>query len=45
MAMGEAIITGELMAKGQAKIQNVQTMRDGGIVTSRDRRFVCWPSC
>ena len=57
-ATGEAIITGELMATGQDKInvQNVQTMRDGGIIASWDchfvcwlssvaRRFACWPSC
>ena len=31
MATGEAIIIGELMATGQAEIQNVQTTSDGGI--------------
>ena len=44
MAKGEAIITGELMATGEAEIQSVQTTRDGGIVASQDRHFVCWPS-
>ena len=44
MATGEAIITGELMATGEAEAQSVQTMRDGGIIASRDHRFVCWPS-
>ena len=38
-AMEEAIITGELMATGQAEIQSVQTTRDSGIVTLRNRRF------
>ena len=28
------------MATGEAKLHNVQTMRDGRIVTSRDCRFV-----
>ena len=43
-ATGEAIITRELMATGQTEVQSVQTMRDGGIVASRDHRFVCWLS-
>ena len=41
---GEAIITGELMATGEAAVQSVQTTRDGGIVASRDHHFACWPS-
>ena len=41
MATVEGIITGELMAIGQAEVQNVQTMRDTGIVASWDRHFVC----
>ena len=41
---GEPIITGELMATGQAEVQRFQTKRDGGIVASRDLRFVCEPS-
>ena len=43
-ATGEAIIRGELIATGQTEVQSVQTTHDGGIVASRDRRFVCWPS-
>ena len=39
MSSGEAIITGELMATGEAEVQNVQTVRDGGIIASRDHRF------
>ena len=35
---------GELMAIGEAEVQSVQTTREGGIVASRDRRFVCLPS-
>ena len=42
--IGEAIITCELMATGQPEVQSVQTTRDGGIVASRNCRFVCWPS-
>ena len=44
MATGKAIITGELMATGQSKVQSVQKTRDGEIVTLLDRRFVYWPS-
>ena len=44
MAMGEAVITGQLMATGEAEIQSVQTTCDGVMVTLRDHRFVCWPS-
>ena len=43
MATGEAIITAELMAAGEADVQSIQTTRDGGIVASRDRCFACWP--
>ena len=43
-ATGERIITGDVMATGQTEVQSVQTMRDGRIVASRDRRFVFWPS-
>ena len=32
--MGEAIITGEVMATGGAEVQSVQTTLDGGIVVS-----------
>ena len=32
MASGGAIITEQLMATGQAKVQSVRTMLDGGIV-------------
>ena len=44
MATGEAIITIDLMATGEAEVQSVQTTHVGGIVASRDRRFACWPS-
>ena len=44
MATGGEIIIGVLMATGQAEVQRVQTTLDGGIVTSQDGRFVCWPS-
>ena len=44
MATGGEIIMGELMAAGEAEVQSVQTTLDGGIVASRDSRFVCWPS-
>ena len=41
MATGEAVVTGELIATGEA---DIQTMRDGRIVASRDRCFACWLS-
>ena len=31
-------------ATGLTEIQSVQTMRDGRMVASRDRHFVCWLS-
>ena len=40
MATGEAIVTGVLMATGEAEVQSVQTTLDRGIIASRDRRFV-----
>ena len=44
MATGEAVITEELMATGEAELHSVQTMCDGKIVVSQDRHFACWPS-
>ena len=44
MATGEVIITGELMATGEAELHNFQTLRDGRTVASWDRHFSCWPS-
>ena len=44
MATGGAIIIGELMTTELAEVQSVQTTLDGGIVASRDGRFLCWPS-
>ena len=38
--MGEAIITGELMATGEAEVKTVQKTRDFAIVASRDRRVL-----
>ena len=47
MVTGEAIITGELMATGDAGVHvlNAQKIwRNGEIIASRERRFACWPS-
>ena len=44
MATGEVIITGKLMARGEAELHNVQTMRNGRIVALRDRCFASWSS-
>ena len=44
MATGVVIITGELMATGQAETQSVQTAHDDRIVASQGPRFVCWQS-
>ena len=43
---GEATITvtAELIAKGEAEVQSVQTTCDGRIVALQDRHFACWPS-
>ena len=41
MASGEEIITGELMATGEAELHIVQTMRDGRIVVLQNRCFAC----
>ena len=40
MIKGEAIITGELMATGQAEVRSVRTTRNGELVASRDRRML-----
>ena len=34
MATGEVIVTGELMATGEAEVRSVQTRLDGGIIAS-----------
>ena len=42
MAAGEAIIvTGELMARGEAELHSVQTMHDGRMIASQDHHFAC----
>ena len=35
MTTGEVIVTGELMAPGEAEQRNVQTMLDGGLIVAR----------
>ena len=40
MGTGGAIIKAELIATGEAEVQSIQTMLDGGIVASRNGRFV-----
>ena len=42
LASGEAIITRELMATGEAELHIFQTMRNGRIVVSQDSCFACW---